>query len=561
MTERSGKDWNRRLALGGGAAAALGLGYFAFRKPEGGGNVRTVPIETGTIHMGNAAEPESLDPALAQGSYEDRIIGDLLTGLLIEDQNGHPSPGMATEWSTSADGLVWTFKLREAQWSDGAPATADDFIFAWQRTLTPDTAAGYAYFLYAIKNARDINSGKLPPTALGVRAPDPRTLEITLEHPVPYLLEMLTHMTMFPAPRHVVTAKGKNWTKPGNYVGNGAYVLKEWIPNDHITLVKNPRYYDAANVAIEKAVFYPSDDYGSALRRMRAGELDTQARAPGQQMEWIKTNLPQILNPVPQMTLEFVAISCKREPFIDKRVRQAMSMVTNREVMTTKISHLGEVPAYSIVPPGMANFPGGNALSFKTLPNPERLKQAQQLMHDAGYGPAKRASATYALRSTSPGTSRSIAALMQQLFGLIYIDLSIVPYDTAIFYKNLDIHNFELAQAAWGADFNDAETFLMLLETGNANNWGQYSNPAFDALLAQSRRDVDLISRGQKLAQAEAIAMNDHAILPLFFWVTTDLVWPYVKGWIPNSMDKHRVRWLSIDEAARKAQFSASGPT
>jgi len=556
MTERTKKGWNRRLALGGGAAAALGAGYLAFHKPSG--NVRAVQIEAGTLHRGNGAEPESLDPALAQGNYEDFIMADLLTGLFVSNPEGRPAPGMATDWQTSSDGLIWTFKLREALWSDGTAVAAEDFIFSWQRILNPGTAGPYSYFLYPIKNAQAINSGKLPMTALGVRAIDPHTLEITLEHPVPYLLEVLAHMTMYPEPRHVVEAKGKDWTRPGNYVGNGAYVLAEWVPNDHITLVKNPHFFDAANVAIERVIYYPTDDYSAALRRMRAGELDVQDRAPGQQMEWIKANLPQIINPVPQMTLEYIAINLKRAPFTDKRVREAMNMVINREVITGKISRLGEQPAYNVIPPGTVNFPGGNALSFKAMPYPQRLDSARTLMREAGFGPDKRANCTYALRSTSPGTTRSIAALLQQLFGLIYIDLSIVPFDAAIFYKNVQIHNFDLAQAAWGADFNDAETFLALLETDNGNNYGEYSNPAFDALLTQSRHDVDLVSRGQKLAQAEAIALADQAICPLFFWVTTDLVWPYVKGWVANNMDLHRTRWVSIDEAARRAQFSST---
>src|SRR6185312_7936466 len=170
-----------------------------------------------------------LDPTLSQSAPEMFVMCDLLAGLMVYDAAGEPVPGMALRWETSPDGLTWTFHLREALWSDGAKVTADDFVFSWQRILDPKMAAGYAYFLYVLKNAEPINKGKLPTSALGVRALDERTLEMTLEHPAPYLLEMLTHMTMFPVPRHLVEAKGKDWTRPGTYVGNGAYVLTEWV--------------------------------------------------------------------------------------------------------------------------------------------------------------------------------------------------------------------------------------------------------------------------------------------------------------------------------------------
>src|SRR6202012_5056287 len=202
-------------------------------------------------------------------------------------------PGMATHWKSSPDGLTWTFYLREAPWSDGKPVTADDFVFSWRRLLDPATASIYAYFAYVMQNAVAINKGKMPITALGARALDDRTLELKLEHPAPYMLQMMTHTSMYPEPRHVVEAKGRAWARPGNYVGNGPFLLKEWVPNGHVTLEKNPLFYDAANVALKKVVFYPTDDYGAALQRMRAGELDFQDRLPGAEIDWIRAHMPE----------------------------------------------------------------------------------------------------------------------------------------------------------------------------------------------------------------------------------------------------------------------------
>jgi oligopeptide transport system substrate-binding protein len=552
MTARSSKGLNRRLALGGGAAAALAA-YALI--PRSKGSVRHEITPDRVLHRGNGAEPNSLDSSLVQSETEENITGDMMVGLTTCDPAARAIPGMALRWTTSADGLVWTFMLREALWSDGKPVTADDFVFSWRRLVDPRTAANYAYFLYLVKNGEPVNAGKLPLSALGVRAPDARTFEVTLEHPAPYLLEMLTHMTLYPLPRHVVEAKGKDWARPGNYVCNGPFMLTEWIPNDHITAIKNPNFFDAPNVKLDRIVYYPTDDYGAALNRMRAGELDTQDRLPAEQIDWIRAHMPEVLSPIPQLFLEMIAINHRRKPFDDVRVRAAMSMAINREACTNKIRRVGDTPAYNIVPPGTANFPGGNSLDFRHLNDAQRLAKAQSLMHQAGFGPGNRIQTTYMIRSTAAGSYRAMAAAIQQMLSLVYIDVSILPTDFAIFISTQDVHNFDLSQPGWSADFNDAETFLNLFRTGGGDNWGQYSNPAFDALLAAEQKDVSLAARGSKLATAEALLLKDHATIPLFFWADPDMVRPYVKGWVANPINYHRARWLSIDQKARAALF------
>jgi oligopeptide transport system substrate-binding protein len=551
MTGRDAKGWNRRLALGGGAATALGLGYFAFRPAKS--VPRHITLDPQTLYRGNGADPESLDPALIQATWEDFIAGDLLVGLTTYTANGKAMPGMATDWTTTPDGLVWTFKMRKALWSDGVPVTADDFVYSWRRTLNPATGSFYSYFLYPIKNARAVNAGKMPLTTLGARALDAHTLQISLEHPVPYLLQMLMHNSMYPVPRHVVEGKGRDWARPGNYVSNGAYLLEEWVPNGHVTLAKNPRFYDAANVALERVVYFPTDDYGAALRRLRAGELDTQDRYPAPEINWIHAEMPELLHPIPWMVTEFITVNVRRKPFDDMRVRAAINMAINREMIVGKITRGGEPPAYNLVPPDTTNFPGGNVFAFKTLPYPERIRQAQELMRQAGYGPDRKLETTYALRSTAPGSYRAQAVAIQQALSLIHINISILPFDAAIFYDTLQAHDYDLAQAGWVADFDDASTFLELFETGGGNNWGEYSNPDFDALLAASQHDIELESRGRRLASAEALLLKEHAFMPIYFWVDSTLVRPYVKGWITNKLDIHRSRWVSLDQRARDA--------
>jgi oligopeptide transport system substrate-binding protein len=549
----SGKAWNRRGAVIGGAALGAG-GYWALRGSFSPSH-SAIPGK-GVLRRGNGAEPETLDNALSTGDHDDNIIGDLMVGLVTEDRQARPVPGMATEWTTSPDGLTWRFKLREAVWSDGVPVTAEDFVFAWRRLVDPATAAPYAYYIYLIKNAQAINSGKMPGSTLGITAVGERELEVRLEHPAPYLLQMLRHACTHPLPRHVVTAKGKDWTRPGNHVGNGAFVLKEWIPNGHVLVEKNPRFFDAANVALDRVIFYPTDDYSAALQRMRAGELDMHDRIPVQRIDWIRANLPQLLHPQSIFSIEFVYINHRRAPFNDVRVREALNLCLNREAIAQRIRRAGDVPAYSLVPPDIANFAHGNSFAFKTMPYPARIQRARDLMRAAGFSEKNRLDTTYLIRSTAPGPYRAVAAAIQQMMAQIHIHLTIVPLDFAVWLAQTNSHNFDLAEGGWVADFDDAATFLELLQTGGGNNDGQYSNPDFDRLLAAAQQDTDLGSRATKLAQAEALALKDHAMLPLYFWVDPSLVWPYVKGWQHNGMDKHRSRWISIDQAARLKQFA-----
>lgn len=550
----SGKTWNRRLALAGGALLAAGGATWALRRPSNG--VHHKIADAGTLLLGNNSEPQTLDPSMSTGTQDDNIMGDLMMGLMTEDVMAQPIPGMATRWATSSDGLTWTFFLREALWSDGVPVTAGDFVFAWQRLLDPGLGAPYAYYVYFLKNAAAINAGKLPPGALGAKALDPHTLEMKLEHPAPYLLEMLMHASTYPQPQHVIKVKGKDWTRPGNHVGNGAFILKEWRPNDHVLVEKNPRFFDAPNVALKRIYYYPTDDYGAALQRMRAGELDIQTRLPVARIDWIKANMPGAHASVPLLVTEYIQVNHSRKPFNDVRVREAINLALNREAIAQRIRRVGDVPAYALVPPGTANYPHGVALGFRSMPYLVRMDRARALMRDAGFGPENRLKTNFSIRSTTPGPYRAAAAATQQMLAQIFIDISILPTDFQVWLAQTNAHDFDITEGGWNADFNDAATFLELLQTGSGNNWGLYSNPAFDRALSEAQSDNDLVSRGRKLAAAESIALKDHALMPLFHTANPNLVWPYVKGWRANPLDKHRSRWVSIDQAARLKQFA-----
>jgi oligopeptide transport system substrate-binding protein len=504
------------------------------------------------FNRGNAVEPGTLDPHHAQGEWEDDVMGDMLIGLTTYDPRSRPIAGAAERWEQSEDGKTWTFHLRDHVWSDGTQVTADDFVFAWRRILDPKTAGMYAYFLYPLKNAQAVNTGKMPLESLGVRARDSKTLIVELEHTLPYFLQIVSHMTMYPVPRHIVMAKGDAWTKPENYVCNGPYRLVEWESNDHITLVKNPKFYDAGNVHIDRVIFYPTTDYPAALKRLRAGELDIQSRMPAQQINWLRANMPELLHLNPILSVEYLVMNMTVKPFDDPRVREALSLSVDRDTIVNKINRVGEPPAYNIVPPGTANYPGGVFLDFKSMPFPDRLKRAQMLMQQAGYGPDNLLRTSLMIRSAAP-TARRDPVAIQQMWKQIYVDAQILQLDGAIFLDRLPTGDFEIANPGWLGDYDDATTFLDLLRKDNANNYGHYNNPAYDSLSDQANNELDLEKRGDLLAQAESIALKDTAWIPLNFNISGQLVRPYVKGWEDNLLNFQRTRWLSIDEKARAA--------
>jgi oligopeptide transport system substrate-binding protein len=401
------------------------------------------------VNRGNGAEPASLDPHHTQGTWEFNIVGEMIVGLTTEDQEAKPIPGAAEKWETSEDGKTWTFHLRDHQWSDGKPVTAQDFVYAWQRILNPKTAAQYASFLYIFKNAEAVNGGKMPVEMLAAKAIDDKTLQVELEHPAPYITELMMHQTAYPVPRHVVEAKGDAWTKPENYVGNGPYLLKEWVPNDHITLSKNPRFYDAGNVKIDSVNYYPTQDADAGLRRFRAGDLDTQDPIPPLQIDFLRANLPLALKVQPSLSVFYISINVTKPPFDDIRIREALNLAYDRETMVEKVLKLGELPAYGMVPPSTANYPGSAALRFKTMAPEERLARAQALMRAVGYGPAHMLHAK--LSATTAATTKQTLAPIQEMWKKIYVDIEIIQSDTPANYQKLEQGDFELGTAAWVA--------------------------------------------------------------------------------------------------------------
>jgi oligopeptide transport system substrate-binding protein len=501
----------------------------------------------GELRIANAGEPETLDPHHVTETWENRIVGDMFMGLTTEAADGSIIAGAAEGWQASDDGLVYTFKLRDHSWSDGVPVTAGDFLFAFRRILDPATAAEYAPLLYTIRNAKAINEGTIEDMdALGVQALDAKTLKITLESPTPYFLEQLTHYTAFPVPKHKVEELGDDWVKPGKIVGNGPYTVVEWVPKDHVRSVRNPAFYDADNVSIDSVTFYPAEDRSAATKRFLAGEIDIQYDFASDQIDWLKENLPRETRIAPYLGVYYYAINTRKAPFDDRGVRQALALAIDREAITDKILRTGERPAYGFVPPGTDAYGEPAHVDWKDTPYPDRLIKAQDLLAAAGFGPERPLRLT--LRYNTSDTQKKVAIAVAAMWKQLGIQTELFNSEVKTHYKDMQEGNFQVARAAWLADYNDAQNFLDLMDSeSGVLNYAGYGNPEYDRLMAEASKTADPKARTQLLHQAEAIAMTDMPNIPIFYYVSKDLVASSVKGWIDNSKDIHRTRFLRVE--------------
>ena len=508
--------------------------------------IHTPAFAKSVLKVGNLGEPASLDPHYVSGTWENRIVGNMFLGLTTEDQKGNPIPGAAESWTVSNDGLVYTFKIRNHLWSDGKPVTAQDFEFALKRIIKPETAAEYASLLYIIKGAEAINTGKAKADTLAVKAKDDKTLEITLTGPAPYFLAQLTHYTAYPLPKHVVEAEGKSWIKK-NMVVNGPFKLKEWTPSDRVVLVKNEKFYDAGNVKLDEVVLYPQEDMAAITKRFRAGEIDWATSFPSNQISFLKNNLPNQTFIAPYLGVYYYPINTAKAPFNNLDIRRALSMAIDREVIVEKILKTGEIPAYSMVPPGTPNYGKSSEADFKSLSKKERVEQAKKLLAKAGYGPSN--PLTFQLRYNTNENHKRIAIAISAMWKKIGVKAELFNSEVKVHYADLKQGDFDIARAGWIADYPDPQAFLYLLETRTGpNNYGRYSNPEFDKLMVEAGNTPDLEKRAGLMAKAEAMAMADQPIMPIYFNVSKNLVAKHVKGWEPTTNDVHRLRWISIQK-------------
>jgi oligopeptide transport system substrate-binding protein len=500
------------------------------------------------LRIANQGEPETLDPQKTSTTVESNVLRNLFEGLVVQDPKGNVAPGVAETWSASEDGVTYTFKLRaNAKWSNGDPVTAGDFVFSLRRIQDPKTKSQYAEVLYPIKNAQEVNTGKAELSALGVKAVDAKTLEITLKAPTPYFLQLLTHQTGLPVNEKVVTALGDEWVKPGKMVSNGAYMLDDVKPASHIKVVKNPNYWGASQVAIDTVIFDPSEDRAAVLKRYRAGEFDIVYNdLPNDQLAWLKENMPKELHIAPYAGVYYYTFNTAKPPLNDLRVRQALSMAVNREVLVDKITLAGELPAYGFVPDGTANY-ASQRVSWAKLSQAEKDAEALKLMKEAGYGPEKPLKLQLAYNTSE--NHKKIAVAIAAMWKKLGVDVDLVNTELKVHYANLRQGDFEVGRAGWIADYNDAQNYLFLSQTSTKQqNYSKFSNPDYDKLMDQASVTSDVPKRAESMQQAETILLKELPVLPIYFYVSKNLVSTKVKGWEDNPFNVVYVRNLSLTD-------------
>jgi oligopeptide transport system substrate-binding protein len=504
------------------------------------------------FNRGYDSDPETLDPHKTSSVSEASLIRDMFENLVIHDARGRVAPGVAERWTISPDGKVYTFHLRtNARWSNGDPVTAADFEYSLKRIMNPATGAKYANILYPILNAEAFNKGQGKTAGdMGVKALDARTLQISLERPTPYFLELITHQTGAPVNRANVERFGAEFVRPANLVSNGAYRLVENVPNSHIRLAKNPNFHDAANVKIDVVNFIPHPDLAAGARRYLAGELHVTTDIPADQIKFLRQRLGDQVKITPYLGTWYFAFNTSKAPFDDVRVRRALSMVIDREFIAEQVWQGTMVPAHSWIPPGIGNYvPRPVEVDYKDKSPIDREDEAKRLLSAAGFGagPGQRRLSVQ-IRYNTTDNNRASAVAIADMWKRIGVETTFVNTDTRTHFAHLrDGGDFDVARAGWIGDYSDPQNFLFLLQSDNKGfNYARYNNPEFDALMKGAAAETDLAKRAAILARAEALIARDHPFVGILFYSNRNLISPKVEGFIPNLRGANATRFVSL---------------
>ncbi len=499
------------------------------------------------LHRTGTDDPATVDPHRFSFPGEQLVVLDLFMGLTTPDMRGRPVPGCAESWTVSPDGRRYTFRLRaDLRWSDGVPLTAADFVWSLQRALDPRTAFAFASRLYPIRNARAVATGALPPTALAVSAPEPRTVVIELEGPTPYFTDVIA-ATGLPAPRHAIERHGAAWIRPANFVSNGPFVLDRWVPNSYVRLRRNPRFFAADRVRLDAVMHYPGDNPVTNVRRFQSGNLDLVMVVPPERQQWAREQFGDALKLGRGISTEVMVFNTARGPTADVRVRRALSMAIDRESIARRIVGMAGVEAYGYVPPGVLHYDQGARADFAAWPLRERLAQARALLAAAGYGPAQPLRIRLAFPSSE--LNRKVAVAIVTLWRQIGVQGELNQKETKSLVADVATGDFDAARFVWLAGFSDPYAFLeRLLSTGStvAMNAARYRNPAFDALLERASQEVDLGRRAALLREAEALGLADQPVAPLYYLVGRRLVSARTSGFTDNPRGLYPSWYMSV---------------
>lgn len=502
------------------------------------------------IYRGAYGDPESLEPNRSGVSSEQTIMRDLFEGLTTYAADGRIMAGAAESWQSLPDGRTWIFKLRPGlRWSDGQPLTAADWVYAWQRMFTPATALPRASRLYALRNSRQIHAGSLPATTLGVRALDARTLRVELEYPLPWLPTLLAAQEGTPLPRHVVEKYGSQWTRPGNHVSNGAFRLAERKPRGNIRLARNPHFHSAAEVQIDAVVYVPSDDTLSLVNRFRAGEIQINGWpgfAPRQQLT-LQRELGPAVRVVPQFGVRYLRFNMRRSPFDDPRIRRALSLIVDRELLTAKVVTGGERPSYRALPVGLPGDQPPPVLELANGSHAGRLAAARLLLGAVDTSVLR--SRPVRIRVPS-GNGEEMCLAVAAMWSAAGIPTVVQKSEIKSLIADLRRGEFDVALTG-SADTPTPEAYLERFLADSTYNTGFYANPAFDRAIAAAQNEPDIARRRIAVNRAETMLNRDHTIVPLVQEVARNLVATSVTGWVDNPNDIHLSRYLALKQSDR----------
>lgn len=485
-----------------------------------------------TLVRNNGAEVQSLDPHKIEGVPESNVNRDLFEGLVIGDLNGHPVPGVAESWDNK-DFKVWTFHIRKnAKWSDGSPVTAQDFVYSWQRLADPKTASPYASYLQYghVANVDEIIAGKKPATDLGVKAIDDKTFEVTLSEPVPYFYKLLVHPSVSPVPKAAIEKYGEKWTQPANIVTNGAYKLKDWVVNERIVLERNTNYWDNAKTVINQVTYLPISSEVTDVNRYRSGEIDmTYNNMPIELFQKLKKEIPKEVHVDPYLCTYYYEINNQKAPFTDVRVRTALKLALDRDIIVNKVKNQGDLPAYSYTPPYTDGMKLVEPEWFKWSQE-KRNEEAKKLLAEAGYTADK--PLTFNLLYNTSDLHKKLAIAVASIWKKnLGANVKLENQEWKTFLDSRHQGTFDVARAGWCADYNEPTSFLNTMLSDSSNNTAHYKSPAFDKIIGDTLQVTDEAKRAELYAQSEQQLDKDSAIVPVYYYVNARLVKPWVGGY------------------------------
>ncbi|CDL80671.1 oligopeptide ABC transporter substrate-binding protein OppA [Xenorhabdus szentirmaii] len=504
---------------------------FAANVPAG---VQLADASKQVLVRNNGSEPQSLDPHKIEGVPESGIARDLFETLVINDPDGNIIPGVAESWDSQQDFKVWTFHLRkEAKWSNGDPVTAQDFVYSFRRLVDPNTASPYAsYMQYAhLLNVDEVIKGQQKPESLGVKALDNHTLQLTLSESVPYLARLFVHTSTSPVHRATIEKYGDRWTQPQNFVGNGAYKVKNWVINERLVLERSPNYWDNKNTIINQVTVLPISSEVTDVNRYRAGEIDmTYHNLPIELFQKLKKEVPDQLKVNPYLCTYFYEINNQKPPFNDPRVRTALKLGMDRDIITNKVKNQGDLVAYGFTPPFIADFKDEKPDWAFKMNQQQRNDEAKKLLAEAGFtkdNPLK----IKLLYNTSDLHKKMAIAAASIWKKNIGIEVALENQEWKTYLDSRHQGNYDLARAGWCADYNESSSFLNSMLSNSSNNTAHYKSKEFDALMKQSLKVKTDEERIETYAKANALLDKDSAIVPLFYYANTRVIKPYVGGY------------------------------